>query len=65
MMEAVYLGFEDGSISPEVYRARMKGLKLAVERNPFLGTYWQHWRQYDFTEAFVRYVDSEVLQQDA
>lgn len=65
MMEAVYLGYKDGSIAKEVFDGRMKGFKLAMSRNRILSDYWPHWRQFDLTDSFVAYVDKEIMGADA
>lgn len=65
MMEAVYLGYKDGSIAKEVFDGRMKGFKLAMSRNRILSDYWPHWRQFDLTDSFVAYVDKEIVGKDA
>jgi hypothetical protein len=42
MMEAVYLGYRDGSIPKEVFDARMSGLKLAL-KTEHVRRYWRYY----------------------
>lgn len=42
----------------------MKGFKLAMARNAILSNYWPHWRQFDLTDSFVAYVDTEIMGND-
>ena len=63
-METVFLNYKDGSVSTEVFEGRMRGFKKAMETD-FLRDSWPVWKQYDFTDSFVVFVESEILKQDA
>ena len=60
LMETVYINYHDGSVSRDVFDARMRGFKQAMETE-FIRANWPVWKRYDFTEAFIEYVDSEIL----
>ena len=60
LMETVYLNYQDGSVSKEVFEARMSGFKQAMNTQ-FLKDSWPIWKRYDFTQSFVDYVESQIL----
>ena len=63
VMETVFLNYKDGSVSHEVFEARMAGFKQAMKTD-FLRRSWPVWKQYDLTESFVDYVESKILDLD-
>jgi hypothetical protein len=60
LMETVFLNHKDGSVSDEVFEARMAGFRRAM-RTDFLRKSWPVWKQYDLTESFIDYVESEIF----
>ena len=63
-METVFLNYKDGSVSKEVFEGRMKGFSKAMETD-FLRDNWAYWKQYDLTDSFVEFVESEIMKEDA
>jgi hypothetical protein len=53
LMETVFLNHKDGSVSDEVFEARMAGFRQAM-KTAFLRKSWPVWKQYDLTESFQR-----------
>jgi len=64
LMETVFLNYNDGSVSKEVFEGRMKGFKQAMN-NELIGSSWDTWKRFDFTDTFIEYVESEILGSDA
>jgi hypothetical protein len=64
IMETVFLNYRNGSVSEEVFEARMAGFRKAMEESSFIRDNWSVWKQYDLTESFIDYVESEILDPD-
>jgi hypothetical protein len=63
-METIFLHYQEGMVSDEVFESRMMGFKKTLAGGMTMGS-WTALKEYDLAKSFVKYVDNELLGQDA
>ena len=59
IMEATFLHYREGTLSKDVFDARMKGLTAIMSYAP-IRALWEESKSYGFAEEFIQLVESHI-----